>query len=194
MHAQLDGSGKPISIGQLYGYFNKKKSWYNESIIGRAAKVTATGLVTIVVEKITIYDANGECFGQELFTESNQPRAVVIPYKLFPIADSKPDLVQKVLAVCHEINDGRDGDDVFKTIAEEFGELATELAIESGHKRRPAGSDGVFGESVDMLIATIDMIHLVNQAYSGFSDENLIQAINKYAERKLAKWKKAKAV
>lgn len=51
-------------------------------------------------------------------------------------------------------------DATFKSLVEEVGELATEIAIEDGTKKREASPDGVIGEAIDVLVVIIDLLHL----------------------------------
>lgn len=57
------------------------------------------------------------------------------------------------------VDDDRTPDEVFKSLVEEVGELATELAIESGHSVKPKGKDGILGESIDVILCAIDLIY-----------------------------------
>lgn len=50
-------------------------------------------------------------------------------------------------------------DAIFKSLIEEVGELATEIAIEDGTKDREASPDGVVGEAIDVLVVILDLIH-----------------------------------
>jgi NTP pyrophosphatase (non-canonical NTP hydrolase) len=54
-------------------------------------------------------------------------------------------------------SDNRDA--IFKSLVEEVGELATEIAIEDGTKKRQASPDGVVGEAIDVLVVILDLLH-----------------------------------
>lgn len=51
---------------------------------------------------------------------------------------------------------------IMHAITEETGELATEVAIDLGFKKRKPGTDGVIGEAVDVIVASVDMIYAEN--------------------------------
>src|SRR5688572_33439430 len=48
--------------------------------------------------------------------------------------------------------------EVFTSLTEEVGELATEVAIAEGYSRKPVGKDGVVGEAIDVIVCALDMI------------------------------------
>ncbi|MND95515.1 hypothetical protein D3C80_877710 [compost metagenome] len=52
-----------------------------------------------------------------------------------------------------------DKNQIMHAVTEETGELATEVAIDLGYKKRPASPDGVVGEAVDLIITAVDMIN-----------------------------------
>lgn len=70
------------------------------------------------------------------------------------------------------------------SITEELGELATEIAIENGWKKREAGPDGVSGEAIDLLLCVVDLLHMQFGAKLG-SDEFKAQV-----QKKLDKWER----
>lgn len=77
-------------------------------------------------------------------------------------------------------SDNRDA--IFKSLIEEVGELATEIAIEDGTKNREASPDGVVGEAIDCLVVIIDMIH------NEIGDNIHGQAFLDRVQSKLNKW------
>lgn len=73
---------------------------------------------------------------------------------------------------------------VLSKVMEEVGELAQEVAINSGVSYKQPGKDGVLGEAVDAIIAIIDLVYVVNNT---ITEDDLIEV----AQLKLAKWKKS---
>lgn len=71
---------------------------------------------------------------------------------------------------------------IFRSLVEEVGELATELAIEDGTKNREASPDGVTGEAIDVLIVILDMLHYQ------LGDKIHGQAFLDRVQSKLNKW------
>jgi hypothetical protein len=77
--------------------------------------------------------------------------------------------------------------DVLTALVEEVGELATEIAIDSGKKKRKPGPDGIVGEAVDSIINSVDIIFLELKK-RGFSPEMIETILIEVAVKKLAKW------
>lgn len=73
-------------------------------------------------------------------------------------------------------------DTILKSLMEEVGELATEIAIEQGTKDRAPSVDGVKGEAVDVFIVAVDMLR------NAFGDKLHGPEFSEYVRRKLAKW------
>lgn len=71
--------------------------------------------------------------------------------------------------------------EVLSALGEEYGELSTEVRIATGVSYKEPGKDGVFGEAVDNMLVSIDMIYVDNP-------EVTVQQITNYAALKLAKW------
>lgn len=67
------------------------------------------------------------------------------------------------------------------SMVEEVGELAKEVAILNDLSYKKPDSDGPFGESVDLLITVIDLIQTIKP---DVTEED----IEKYADKKIAKW------
>jgi len=76
--------------------------------------------------------------------------------------------------------------DVFFSLVEEVGELATELAVDSGHSKKPEGKDGITGEAVDVIICALDLIWVHNHSTT---EEELEKYLNEIVKTKLAKWR-----
>ena len=74
-----------------------------------------------------------------------------------------------------------DKSQIMLAVTEETGELATEVAIDLGHKNREPGPDGVVGEAVDLIITAVDMI---NAHQPGIT----IEEIHAIVTRKCGKW------
>ena len=70
---------------------------------------------------------------------------------------------------------------VLSSITSELGELAEEVNIAMAHSYKEPGVDGVIGEAVDVLCATIDLIHVTNPE---LTEQDIIQI----ARAKCAKW------
>lgn len=66
----------------------------------------------------------------------------------------------------------------------EVGELAQEVAIESGDSYKDKGADGVVGEALDVIIACLDMIY---KAKPGITEEAMIALASPKCEKWLQK-------
>lgn len=96
-------------------------------------------------------------------------------------------LITQILTTADKIKNDRDPRDVLMSLIEEVGELATEIAIKSGHKNRKAGPDGIIGECVDVIAVVVDIIHLMYKD-SDWSNEEIEMLLKHRAEAKLEKW------
>jgi NTP pyrophosphatase (non-canonical NTP hydrolase) len=67
-------------------------------------------------------------------------------------------------------------------LMEEVGELATEVNIQAGYSYKTGGPDGVLGESIDVLVSVVDLIHLNFPALTAHELWELVG-------RKCAKWR-----
>jgi len=97
-------------------------------------------------------------------------------------------LLKQILETSVRIKNDRDPRDVLMTIVEEVGELATEIAITTGHKKRDASDDGVLGEAIDVIIAAADIIHLILGKELEFDTETIERIVMDRAKLKLEKW------
>jgi NTP pyrophosphatase (non-canonical NTP hydrolase) len=95
--------------------------------------------------------------------------------------------VVRTLEVSQRIKNRRDPRDVLMTLVEEVGELSTEIAIASGHKNREPGADGIIGEAVDVIVAALDVIHLMYQEKQ-YAPETIELLLLDKAQKKLDKW------
>lgn len=77
-----------------------------------------------------------------------------------------------------------DKSQIMHAVTEETGELATEVAISLGFKKRAPGPDGVIGEAVDLIITAVDMI---NAERPGITWQEVMEVVipkcNKWAEK-----------
>ncbi len=93
-------------------------------------------------------------------------------------------LLNLVIGYCDRIDNGRDQRVILDSILDESDELATEVMCKAqGSPENP--EDGVFGEAVDILISTIDMIRSERK---DVPLADLIAEIEAYAEKKCRKW------
>jgi len=65
---------------------------------------------------------------------------------------------------------------IMHAITEETGELATEVAIDAGYKKREHGKDGIIGEAVDVIVSAVDMIYAENPHITAEEIHTLISA------------------
>jgi hypothetical protein len=71
-------------------------------------------------------------------------------------------LISYIFAYSDAIKDGRTSQEILTHAMTDLSELATEVQIAAGNSYKEAGSDGVVGESIDLIIRAIDMIHQVD--------------------------------
>lgn len=84
---------------------------------------------------------------------------IEIPVKPQAAKEIPTDLITMVKSTSERVGT-RNVDAIFKSLAEEVGELATELSIEAGTKKRQPSPDGVVGEAIDVLVVILDLLHL----------------------------------
>lgn len=90
-------------------------------------------------------------------------------------------ILQMVSATSKRVS-STDRSAIFLSLAEELGELATEINIENGTKLREPSPDGVVGEAIDVLVVIIDLIH------NEIGDNIHGQAFLDRVQSKLTKW------
>ncbi len=90
-------------------------------------------------------------------------------------------LLFDIFEVSDHVENKRSLEKVMPKLTEELGELSTEVQIHLGDCYKDAGPDGVVGEAVDLIIATVDVIRLHSPQLS-------TRDISCIAETKLAKW------
>ncbi len=76
----------------------------------------------------------------------------------------------------------RSYDTILKSLMEEVGELATEIAIEQGTKDRVPSADGIKGEAVDVFVVAMDMLR------QAWGDDLFSAEFDAKVAEKLAKW------
>ena len=90
-------------------------------------------------------------------------------------------MIDETLLRSKRINNGRTVTDVMCTVAEEVGELATEVRIKYGQSYKEPGKDGIQGEAIDAIAALIDLIFVNNPDITK-------EEILRYLDYKLNKW------
>lgn len=97
--------------------------------------------------------------------------------------------ISHILDVSQQLCTG-DKSQIMHAITEETGELATEVAISLGFKKREPGPDGVIGEAVDLIITAVDMM---NAEKPGITLEEVMDIVvnkcNKWAEKSFVRYK-----
>lgn len=91
-------------------------------------------------------------------------------------------LIDTVRWYSENVVDGRTKADIFEHMEDEFLELEEELLISEGLLNKPSGEDGIFGESIDMILCALDLIF---KEKPGIKNDE----IEAYVLKKLKKWK-----
>lgn len=92
------------------------------------------------------------------------------------------DLTLLVKVFSDSITPERSLDTILKSVVEEVGELATEIAIAQGTKKREPSPDGVKGEAIDVFITAVDML------CKAWGDDMLSPEMEHAVAVKLKKW------
>jgi hypothetical protein len=100
----------------------------------------------------------------------------------------KKSMIQETFKVSMEMP-RRTKSEVFLSLVEEVGELATELSVDSGYSKKPEGKDGITGEAVDVIICALDLIWVHNHSTT---EEELEKYLGEIIKTKLAKWRASK--
>ena len=87
--------------------------------------------------------------------------------------------IEKIIAVCQKIENGRTITAVMKALEEEVSELRVE--VDKALAGEPAGEDGIIGESIDCLLCIIDLLYQKNPSVSR-------EHISYLVSQKLDKW------
>lgn len=90
-------------------------------------------------------------------------------------------IFEQVIETSKKINNKRTVLDVLCSVQEELGELAKEVRIKYGNSYKKPDKDGVFGESVDVFAALIDLMYVDNP-------ELTEKEVSDYLQTKLNKW------
>lgn len=106
--------------------------------------------------------------------------AVIWKESEFVEVDNSKPILQMIETTSKRVGTG-DTQAILLSLMEEVGELATEINIENGTKKRAASEDGVEGEAVDVLIVICDLITSLYGSLDSALLRNTVQ-------RKLAKW------
>ncbi|AUS02675.1 hypothetical protein NVP2275O_094 [Vibrio phage 2.275.O._10N.286.54.E11] len=90
--------------------------------------------------------------------------------------------IQMILHASHICADvERDIDSIFDAMVSEIGELAEEKRIANGKSYKAPGPDGMDGETIDVLAATVDMIdRLTNNATEQYVIDKLRPKLRKW--------------
>lgn len=90
-------------------------------------------------------------------------------------------MLRTVLDYCARIKNGRTIPDVYNAMVEEVNEICDE--VDKVLSLEEPGEDGIIGESVDVILCAIDLIHQANPDIS-------IPEIMKIVIRKCEKWER----
>lgn len=99
------------------------------------------------------------------------------------IESQKPNVILQMIETTSKKVGTGDTQAILLSLMEEVGELATEINIENGTKKRFASVDGVEGEAIDVLIVVCD---LLTSLYGSLDSELLKTRV----AGKLAKWER----
>jgi hypothetical protein len=92
-------------------------------------------------------------------------------------------LVSVVMEFADRIKNGRDNVSILEAIEDEMVELREEVYLDVNGL--VPGSDGIFGESIDVIVSALD---LIRQVRPNISVEELEREIDAYARVKCRKW------
>jgi hypothetical protein len=106
------------------------------------------------------------------------PQAEAVSSALAPVS-----IVSVVAGWADRIKNGRTLDEIVESIRDETVELDEEVV--KANNGDPAGPDGIFGEAVDIMVSTID---IVREARPNMPLEELEVEVARYAEIKCQKW------
>lgn len=96
-------------------------------------------------------------------------------------------MINKILSVSKEVQNGRNLRTVMNALIEETEEVDEEVDIALEMLDGPHGEDGVFGEAIDVMLCAIDLMYVDNPNITP-------EAIEAYAMKKLKKWKDQEAI
>lgn len=90
-------------------------------------------------------------------------------------------MFETVINYSKKIDNGRTRQSVLAAVMSEVGELAEEVNISEGMSYKTPGPDGVFGEAIDVIAATADLIYVDNPNITP-------EEVHEQLLRKLDKW------
>lgn len=99
------------------------------------------------------------------------------------IESAKPNIILQMIETTSKKVGTGDTQAILLSLMEEVGELATEINIENGTKKRFASVDGVEGEAIDVLIVVCD---LLTSLFGSLGSSELRARV----AGKLAKWER----
>lgn len=88
--------------------------------------------------------------------------------------------LKSIILKCENIDAPRDTSGVYFKLAEEVGELATEINVKYHGAYKGEGKDGIIGECVDAIICLCDILN----------NENVdLEELGLLIDKKMNKWK-----
>jgi len=90
-------------------------------------------------------------------------------------------IFEEILKTSKKIHNGRTVLEVLCSVQEEVGELAKEIRIKYGKSYKKPDVDGVFGESIDIIAAVVDIMYVDNP---DITEAEVLEHLKK----KLHKW------
>lgn len=92
----------------------------------------------------------------------------------------------EVMRTADKIQNQRTPHDILAHLMSEVGELAEEVAIDSGFLKKKAGADGILGEAIDVIICAIDLVAIANNQ----DRDVLVEQMHSALTAKCAKWER----
>ena len=90
--------------------------------------------------------------------------------------------IKELLDFCKTVKNKRDIGSIQRSLVAEVGELSEEVDIALGTSYKTPSEDGVIGEAIDVIVASLDLISVHNP---DFTEEQFME----YALKKMNKWK-----
>lgn len=138
------------------------------------------------------FRSNTEYYSSDLFSQYARDRKNLTSehWRSVVCCDAKLDdsllhssLIDYVFEVSDRIKDNRTSYSIFTHMTAEMGELADEINIAEGFRKAPPGSDGIVGETVDVILCGLD---LIRKNHPKITREDLMKIII----AKCIKWEK----
>lgn len=108
-----------------------------------------------------------------------------VPARYCELDQQSNSLVNIVASYSDRIQNGRTKQTIFDAIASEVFELREEVDLDQ--RGEGAGPDGIFGECIDVIASTLDLIRL---EYPDMSVEELERKCADYLRKKCDKWER----